>query len=303
MDRIDEFRLLLVVAANGSFSAAARLGNLSPSAVSKIITRIEQRSKIRLFDRNSKSAHPTREGLRYLESLSQVIDAVQDVDTLADVLAREPRGILRVHAGPAFAKNHIAPLLMKFAEAYPEMRLEFRLSSLPAGLTEDIDIAVQFGPLPDSPFIARKLATSRRVLCASPAYIEQHGAPTTLEQLASHKLINYTMPDRAHWSFAAGAEVKSVKVNSTVSSNQAEFLLELALRGAGVARLAEYQTYRHFEDGSLVPILEELSIPEGIFVIFRDRRNLSPRVRVFIDTLRESLQEQPWNLDRKRKRP
>lgn len=299
MDRIDEFKLLLVVAASGSFSAAARLNNLSPSAVSKIVTRIEQRSKIRLFDRTSKSAHPTREGRNYLQSLSRVIEAVDEVDSLADVMAREPRGTLRVQAGPAFARLHIAPLLGDFCARYPELSVEFHLATQPAGLTEDIDISIQFGPLPDSPFIARKLAISRRALCASQAYVERHGAPATLEELASHKLLNYTMADRTHWSFATGGEIKSVQVSSSIAANQADFLLDLALRGAGVARLAEYQTYPYILSGELVPIMEALSIPEGIFAIFRDRRNLSPRLRVFIDALRRSLRDQPWNLNRR----
>lgn len=299
MDRIDEFKLLMVVGKNGSFSAAARLSGLSPSAVSKIVTRIEERAKIRLFDRTSKSTNLTREGASYLESIAKVIDAVNDVDSLADVLAREPRGTLRVHAGPSFAKNYIAPFLMKFAEVYPDVHIEFRLGPRFAGLTDDIDIAIHFGPLPDSPFIARKLATSRRLLCATPAYLEQHGTPTEIDQLSAHKLLNYTMADRLYWPFTADGKGKLFKVDSAVSSDQAEFLRELALRGGGIARIAEYVVFEELAAGKLVAVLEKFAIAEGIFAIFRNRRNLSPRLRVFINALRQGLKEQPWNLDRR----
>jgi len=300
MDQMNEFHVFTAVAESGNFSAAARTLRLSPSAVSKLISRIENRVGIRLFDRSSKAVILTREGEAYLQGIQRVIDAMADVESLADSLKSVPHGILRIHTMPSFAHGQLAPLLPEFMALYPDLRLEFRLGPKFIGLADDMDIAIQFGALSDSSLVLRKLATSRRILCAAPAYLERHGMPDDPDQLSSHVLLNYSMPGRDTWPFRRAGQMQEVPVRAKVSADQADVLLELARNGMGIARLPEFHMMDDIAAGRLVPLLTSFSFNEAICAVVRTRRNLSPRLRVFIDFLEQKLQAKPWNLDRTR---
>ena len=299
MDRIGEFQVFAAVAQTGSFSAAARSLRLSASAVSKLIARVENRTRVRLFNRSTKAAILTREGEAYLQSIRRVLDAMADLDSVGDTLSKVPHGTLRIHAGPSFTRTQLAPVLPEFMSRYPDLRLEFRLGPKFVGLTDDMDLAIHFGSLTDSSLILRKLAVSRRVLCASPEYLERHGTPRTPDELSSHQLLNYTMPGRESWPFVAGQAVQKIHVRARVSADQAELLLELARDGMGIARLPEFDAAEDFAAGRLVPLLTSFCPPEAIYAVVRTRRNLSPRLRVFIDFIEQKLRGKPWNLDRR----
>ncbi len=222
-----------------------------------------------------------------------------DVDSVGDTLSRVPHGTLRIHAGPSFARTQLAPVLPEFVARYPDLRLEFRLGPKFVGLADDMDLAIHFGSLADSSLILRKLAMSRRVLCASPEYLARHGTPTAPADLASHDLLNYTMPGRECWPFVTGQTVQQIDVHARVSADQAELLLELARDGMGIARLPEFDTADDFATGRLVPLLTAFCPPEAIYAVVRSRRNLSPRLGVFIDFIEQKLQRKTWNLDRR----
>jgi len=300
MDLMNEFHVYVAVAEGGSFSAAARTLRLTPSAVSKLILRVENRVGVRLFDRSAKSAILTREGEVYLRSVQQVIDAMSDVEAIGSSLASVPNGTLRIHTTPTFGHGQLAPMLPEFMALYPDLRIEFRLGPKFVGLADDMDIAIQFGALSDSSLVQRRLATSRRILCASPDYIKQHGTPSHYKDLGSHVLLNYSMPSRDTWPFRSDGRVMDVPINAKVSSDQAELLLVLARAGAGIARLPEYHVMDDIKAGRVVALLTEYSFNEAICAVFRTRRNLSPRMRVFIDFIESKLQAKPWNLDQGR---
>ena len=294
---IDEFHVFVAVAERGSFSAAARVLRLTPSTVSKLIARIEQRFGVRAFDRTSKAATLTREGEAYLEHIQRVIDAMADVDGLADTLARVPQGMLRIHTMPSFARHQLGPLLPEFMARYPDLRFEFRLGPRYLTLTDDMDIAIQFGSLSDSSLVARKIASCRRILCASPAYIKRHGLPALPVEVTTHQLLSYSIPGRETWAFIEEGKVRQIRVESRVCADQADFLLELARAGMGIARLPEFQVIDDFDSGRLVPVLAENCLREPIYAIVRTRRNLSPRLRVFIDFVEQKLRGARWNID------
>lgn len=300
MDRIGEFQVFVAVAESGSFSAAARTLRMTPSAVSKLIARIEDRTRVRLFDRSTKAAILTREGEAYLQTIQRAIDAMQEVDSIADTLSQVPHGTLRIHTMPSFATYQLAPLLPEFMTLYPDLELEFRLGPKFVGLSDDMDLAIQFGALADSSLVARKIAISRRILCASPAYLEQHGAPQHPDDLQTHRLLNYSMPGRESWPFYEDGVVRHLPVRSKVSADQADALLELALAGAGIVRLPEFHIIEHCRAGRLTPLLTAFSQPEAIYALFRTRRNLSLRLKVFIDFVESKLRGKPWNLDGKK---
>jgi len=295
MNLIEEFHVFVAVAERGSFSAAARVLRLSPSTVSKLIARIEHRFGVRAFDRTSNAATLTREGESYLEHIQRVIDAMADVEGLADTLARVPQGILRIHTMPSFAHHQLAPLLPEFMAQYPDLRFEFRLGPRYITLTDDMDIAIQFGALADSSLVARKIAMSRRILCATPGYIKRHGAPAEPSKISEHQLLSYSIPGREKWTFVEDGKPHQIAVESRVSADQADFLLELVRAGMGIARLPEFQVMADFTAGRLVPVLADYCAREPIYAIVRTRRNLSPRLRVFIEFLEQKLRGLPWN--------
>ncbi|CAN5701167.1 LysR family transcriptional regulator [soil metagenome] len=297
MDLINEFHVYIAVAETGSFSAAARALRLSPSAVSKLIQRVENRVGVRLFDRSAKSALLTREGEAYLKSVQQVIDAMADVQTLADSLTSVPNGTLRIHTTPSFADGQLTPLLPEFLALHPDLNLEFRLGPKFVGLADDMDIAIQFGTLSDSSLVLRKLATSRRVLCASPEYLRLRGTPADPSDLPRHVLLNYTMPGRDTWPLRSAGQMRDVPVDAKISADQADVLVSLALGGVGIARVPEYHVFDHVAAGRLVTLMTDFAFTESIYAVVRTRRNLSPRMRVFIDFVEQKLRGKAWNLD------
>lgn len=296
MNQFKDLHVFVAVAESGSFSAAARSLRLSPSTVSKLISRIENRLGVRIFDRSLKAAILTREGETYLENVRRAIDAIADLESLGESLSKVPHGTLRVHVGPSFARTQIAPFLPEFTGLYPDLRIEFRLGPRFVGLADDMDIAIHFGALADSSLVLRKLATSRRVLCASPAYLKRAGMPKVPGDLTSHRLLNYTMPGRERWPFIDGSHTEYVPIQSQICADQAEFLQELARAGMGIVRLPEFDVWDDFAAGRLVPVLAQYTRPEAIYAVMRTRRNLSPRLRVFIDFIQKKLRDRAWNL-------
>jgi len=297
MTQIKDLHVFVAVAESGSFSAAARSLRLSPSTVSKLISRIENRVGVRVFDRSLKAAILTREGEIYLQHVRRTIDAVAELESLGESLARVPHGTLRVHAGPSFTRSQLAPLLPEFAARYPDLRIEFRLGPQFVGLAGDMDIAIHFGALADSSLVLRKIATSRRILCAAPSYLDRHGVPRLPRDLTSHRLLNYTMPGRETWPFYRGQKVEHVPIQSQLCADQADLLLELVRQGMGIVRLPEFDVADDFASGRLVPVLASYTRREAIYAVVRSRRNLSPRLRVFIDFIEQKLREKSWNVD------
>ena len=299
IDRLEDFHVFVTVAERGNFSAAARLMRLSPSTVSKAIARVEKRLGVRVFDRSSKTAATlTREGEVYLEQVRRVIDAVADVDALADSLTRVPQGTVRVHTRPSLARHALVPLIPAFMAQYPDLRLNFRLGPRFNTLTDDMDVALVFGALSDSALVARRVASFRRTLCAAPSYLARHPAPTSLAQLADHQLLSYSLPGRETWSLLDGGTPRLVKVDAWLSADQADLLLELTRSGMGITQLPEFQLMADFQSGQLVPLLPECGATEPLYIVYRKQRTLSPRVRTFIDFVAERFRDAPWNLSR-----
>ena len=296
MNQIQDLHVFVAVAESGSFSAAARSLRLSPSTVSKLVARIENRVGVRIFDRSLKAAILTREGEVYLESVRRAIDAIDELQSLGESLAKVPHGTLRIHAGPSFTRSQLAPLLPEFAALYPDVRIEFRLGPRFVGLADDMDIAIHFGSLPDSSLILRKIATSRRVLCAAPAYLQKYGVPEAPADLTRHRLLNYTMAGRETWPFYRGQRVEQIPIQSQICADQAELLLELTRSGMGIFRLPEFDVTEDFKSGRLVPLLTEYTRRESIYAVVRTRRNLSPRLQVFIDFVQKRLRGKSWNV-------
>jgi DNA-binding transcriptional LysR family regulator len=297
MDKYAQLLTFVRVAEAGSFSAAARAYDFTPSAVSKAIGRLEDQLGVTLFSRTSRSLALTTEGEKYLHSAQVVIEAMREADSVGDSMAADPRGTLHIHTMLTFAKYQLAPLMPAFIDRYPNLRLEFQLGPQFMDLFEHgVDVAIHSGLLPDSTLISRRILSSRWILCASKDYLARFGIPSSYTDLASHRCLGFSISTPWNNWLASNQEgEKGVPLLSHASANQGELLLELARHGAGIVRLAEFHVGRDIREGRLVALPPQLQDfrEEPIYAIYRNRRNLSPRIAVFIEFIQEYFRDNP----------
>lgn len=291
MDRFDGLTVFLRVVEEGSFSGAARRLALSPSAVSKLIARLESRLGVRLFDRIAGAIRLTQEGERLRHYGQRVIDAMAEAENAVAADDLEVSGILHVHTPLTFAKYQLAPLLPEFLDRHPKLRLEFILGTARGDFMKDgIDVAIHSGLPKELPLIAKPIARRRWLIAASPSYLRRHGVPTAPDQLRAHQCLNFTV--RTHWnswSFRENGALKTVNVSSYIGADQGELLRTLAIEGLGVVRLAEFHISRDVREGRLIQLLAEYQDPHDdlMYVLYPHRRNPAPRLRAFLAFLDE----------------
>lgn len=292
-DRFREFEVFVCVIDAGSFSAAARRLDCTPSAVSKLIDRLEARIGTRLIQRTSRALALTAEGRTFQQAAVHALEAVSEAESLMLNVAAPATGILKVHTSLNFAQHQLAPILPVFMARHPLIRLEFLLHSDPVDLIQaDIDVSIQVGPVSNPNLVAKRIGTTRWVVCAAPSYLQRHGVPHTPDALASHNCLNF-LPHthRSTWPMRFDNGTAQPQPSGNISSNSDNFLRVLACQGIGIARLAEFHVGQDLHDGRLVSILSEYQPDdsEPIFAVFQSRRNLSLRVKVFLNFLENSL--------------
>src|SRR3954467_14999411 len=252
-----DIEVFVQVVEDGDFSAAARTLTLTPSTVSKSIARLEDHLGRRLLHRSSRSMGLTPEGQSFLEAAHRVLDAMEEAEA---VVSATPSGTLRVRSVPTFARYPVAPLMPAFRGLYPKLQVEFMLSNeRTAWLDDGADVAIASGDLPSSSLIARRIASSRWIICASPTYLQDHGTPSSLEELSQHECLNFSMQTKWNrWSNAgsginaAGPNNAGLNTKGGILANQGDMLLALARAGAGIVRLAEFHISDDLKAGCLV---------------------------------------------------
>ncbi|QXH45009.1 LysR family transcriptional regulator [Pseudomonas xanthosomatis] len=299
MDNYSQLLAFLGAAEHGNFSAAARACGLTPSAISKLISRLEDRLQVRLFQRGTRSLTLTEEGAAYLVSARAVSDAMAEADSLAEAFPTRVSGTLRVHTMTTFAKHQIIPWLPEFLAAYPGLTVDIQVGAqFIDQFDQGLDVAIHSGVLPDSSRIARKIGQSRWVICASPAYLARCGTPTRPAQLLEHTCFSFGFSSVWNtWGFRVEGQAITVPVVPKATFAQGDLLRDLALGGAGIVRLAEFHVGQDIQEGRLVPLLEAQAqdSTEPIYMIYTNRKHLSPRIRAFRDFLEQKLAGSPWN--------
>ncbi|WDZ75523.1 LysR family transcriptional regulator [Ensifer adhaerens] len=297
MDRQEAMAVFLAVVEEGDFSAAARRLRMTPSAVSKIIGRLEARLGVRLLQRSTRSISLTSEGSAYAESARRILGDIEDAE-FAIQPGAEPRGRLRVSLPSAFGHRLIVPMLPDFIARFPAIDLELDFSDAIVDLMNgDADVAIRVAAQNDSTLVTRRLASNRRVICAAPGYLERHGVPGTPDDLQRHVCLAITAHGRLNvWEFQDGTGRHAIRVRGSVEANSTEALRRLALAGIGIVRLSEILVGGDIRAGLLVPLLTGCNYAEAepITVVYPHRRFLSPRVRVFVDFLAEQFARLPW---------
>jgi DNA-binding transcriptional LysR family regulator len=284
------------VVREGSLSAAARLLALTPSAVSRIISRIESRLGVRLVVRTTRSITLTPEGEAYHRAALRILsDMTEAEDAIADQAS--PRGRLRISAALAHGRLQIVPLLKEFSTIYPGILVDISLSDALADILGGrADVAIRFGPLPDSVLTARRLGETGRTIVASPDYLARAGIPQVPEHLTAHNCLNFNFRRiEPGWPFRKDGRDYALAVHGTIEANNGETLVQLACEGAGIARVGSFHVTDEIASGRLVPLLEPFNPGdrEAIHAVFVGGNTVPARLRVFVDFLVERLSHHP----------
>jgi DNA-binding transcriptional LysR family regulator len=294
INRSAEMEVFVRVVEMGSFSAAARVLKVTPSAVSKLVTRIEERLGVPLVIRSTRNLQLTPEGELLFERAQRIVSEIEQTERAVASGSEEPRGLLRVNANIPFATHYLIPIIPDFLARYPGITLDLTLSDFPVDLIyERADVAIRTGVLHDSSLKARKLLESDRHVVGSPIYFARHGVPSHPRELVSHNCLNFNIRRNLDtWPFkdieadAAGA---GLPVTGNMRIDNGETMRQLALAGLGIARLSSFHVGRDIEAGGLTAILEEFNPGdiEPIHAIYVGHEHLSNRIRVFVNFLAE----------------
>lgn len=291
MERSGEMEVFVRVVLDGSFSAAARNLELTPSAVSKLIARLEHRLGTRLLIRTTRALTLTDEGEAYFEAAQRILQEIADADDTASGGA--VRGTLSVNASLPFGRLVVAPAVRSFLDKHPRLRISLSFTDDVVNLvTQRADIAIRMGALADSSLIARKLGQSRRVVCAAPSYIKRKGRPSAPSDLRDHDCIGFNFRrTRVGWPMMIGSEIIEQPVSGPVLVNNGETLRQLALDGVGIVRLGWFHVAADVAQGTLVPLLEEFNPgdKELIHAMYLGGSHTPPRVKAFVDHLVASV--------------
>lgn len=273
----------------GSFTAAGKSLRMSVALVSHRIKRLEEQLNCQLFTRTTRKTQLTDQGRIFYEHCLEVRDAWQRAEASIVAAGGAPRGTLKVTAPLGFGRRVVAPMVARYREAHPEMDVRLRLSDhLVDLMTEGLDVAIRMAVLPDSSLIVRKIGDIERVLCASPAYIEKHGMPQTIEDLENHQclLLRFPGSQQFRWMLRKGARILSAQVAGHLDADDGDVLTQWALDGAGIAIKPVFEVADHLRSGALVPVLtRHPPAPVTLAVLHAYNKVAPPKVKAFADMI------------------
>jgi DNA-binding transcriptional LysR family regulator len=298
MNRAAQMTAFVRAVETGGFSAAARDLGLSPSALSKLVTRLEDRLGARLLHRTTRRLQLTAEGEAFYSRARPILAAMAEAEAEVTEAGSSARGLLRLHSGSAFGMHQLAPAIPRFQQLHPEVELDITVSDQPLGAMEEgVDLAIRIGPLDESSMVARRICNLERVISASPDYLERRGTPRTPDDLQTHNCLWITsLPALRRWPFDTDDGIRVVNVGGNIAANNAETVLQLAVAGVGITRLTDVIVGDAIRRGELVPILTDWHHvePVPLFATYPSGRNLSPKVRAMVDFLVEEFGSAPW---------
>jgi len=298
MDFVRALQAFVRVVDAGSFIRAAGQLDTSNAAVTRQVAALERHLNVRLLNRTTRKLSLTSSGQAFVEKARQILDEIVEAEAIAGERRAAVAGVLRLSAPLSFGIAHLSRLLPGFRSRHPKLRLDIDLSDRVVDLVaEGIDVALRIAREPSPNLVARRLAPVRLVLCASPLYLEKRGIPRHPGELAEHETFSYSylyMGDS--WRFVReGGEPVSVRIQPSVYATNGDLLRELALAGGGIILQPTFIVGGDLMRGSLVPVLPEWkAVPLSLYAVYLSQRQLSAKVRVFIDYLVESIGEEPY---------
>jgi DNA-binding transcriptional LysR family regulator len=291
MERSGEMEVFVRVVQDGGFSAAARSLDLTPSAVSKLIARLEARLGARLLTRTTRALTLTDEGQSYFGAALRILQELSDAEQA--VGGGAVRGRLAVNASLPFGTHFVAPAIPSFLARHPGMVIDLSVTDDVVNLlAQKADVAFRVGPLPDSTLVARKLGQSRRVICAAPAYLASRGKPMLPADLLRHDCLTFNFRrSRIGWPFQEDGREFELPVAGSMQINNGETMRQMVIAGAGIARLGRWHVADDIRRADLVPLLEGFNPGdrEMINAVYAGGGQLPHRVRAFIDHMVETI--------------
>ena len=285
----DEIALFVRVVERGSFAAAARETALTPSGVSKTVSRLEDRLGVRLLQRTTRRLAITPEGETLLARGRAILAAIESMEAEVTATRGKPRGLVRVNAGTAYAKYCLVPALAAFHARYPEIEIELGIDDRRVDLVaQQIDVAIRTGPLDDSALVTRKLGDAERIICASRAYLKRHGKPKSPDDLARHSCLRMTAAGRlGEWWMRADDGLVPFKVKGWITCDSVDIMFDMVRQGIGIARLPSFLLRDDLKSGALVALMAEHHVadPFPVTALMPPGRQHLPRVRALVDHL------------------
>lgn len=296
MNELSNLQVFVRVVEEGSFSAAARQLGVTPSSVSRQMSQMEADLGARLFHRTTRKQNLTETGEVYFEHARRVVAELEDARLAVNKLSDAPTGKLHVTVEPDFAVSFLVPILPSFLKRFPDVQIRFTFTSENVDLIDGgIDLAIRIGHLADSSMIARKIAVSRSVVCASPGYIARYGTPKHPSDLVQHCCLSFkTSAGKNHWCFIENQTSLDVPISGRMNANSLVFLRGMALADCGIVMVPKWLIGEELKSGQLVPLLSEFAQEPSstpINAVFSNTRHQAPKVRAFIDFLVEHISE------------
>ena len=286
MDKLHELEVFVAVADAGSFTKAGTRLRLSPPAVTRAISALEDRLGARVFNRTTRSLTITDVGQRFLENARRILTDIDTAEKEAVGEAAMPHGHLAITASVTFGRAALAPVVCSFLGQHPRVSASVLLLDRVVNLIEEgIDVAIRIGHLPDSNLIAKRIGEVRRILVASPNYLARRGTPVSPSELRLHSVIAFTglMPNR-EWHFLNGQKPGSVNLRPVLEVNDAFAAIEAAEMGHGITTALSYMVSDRIRDGKLIPVLDSFTLPpQPVHLVYPHARLVAPKIRAFID--------------------
>jgi len=290
-------QVFVAVSEEGGLSAAARKLDLSPAAVTRAVVALEEQLGVPLLLRTTRNVRLTDAGQQYLEDSRAILASIIEANETASGINAEPRGQLMLTAPVLFGRYFVLPCVLEYMKRHPDVEVNAQFVDRVVNLVDEgLDVAVRIGHLPDSTLRAVKVGRIRRVLCASPSYLDAHGTPAHPTDLLRHAMVaSSALTPRVEWQFRDCGENVSVRMKPRLVVSTNDAALDAAIAGLGVTRLLSYQTAQAVENGQLKILLEDFEEePWPVHLVHREGRHRSSKVRAFIDIAAERLRAHPY---------
>jgi DNA-binding transcriptional LysR family regulator len=294
-----DMRAFVRVVEHQSFSAAATILELTPSAVSKLVSRLEDRLGVPLLHRTTRRLALTPEGELYFARARRILTDIEEAEAEVAKSRGSPRGRLHVNTNTGFGVYQLAPALPEFLLRYPDIEVELSITDRLVDLVaEHADVTIRAGPIGDIALTARKIIDFERTICAAPAYLKRRGVPRAAKDLANHDCILIAAQTSNRWPFRTRDGIEDIEIVPRVTTDNVDAALGLATEGGGIVRLGDIVVGEPISRGLLVPLLTEVHHvePLPLTALYLAGRHRLPKVRVFLDFLVERFGSAPWRV-------
>tara|TARA_B100001250_G_scaffold410192_1_gene436131 strand:- start:5140 stop:6039 length:900 start_codon:yes stop_codon:yes gene_type:complete len=299
MSRLDALQTFAAVVRARNFSTAAESLGVTPSAVSKQISALEERLGVRLLNRTTRSVSPTEAGQMFYQHCQHILESISEAEKLVTDFDDTPRGRLRITAMSNFGRRELGRMLTDFSDQYPDISFDLHISDRPLDIVkEGYDFALRIGSLDDSRLVAKPIAEQRIVICAAPAYLQRWGTPASLDEILNHRILLVSSAEyaRVTWlkQFEKDHSFSLNQIERKLSVNDVDLVYEACLAGMGITGLPTYIADQHLQSGELVRLFPDVDIPvRTIKVVFPQNRYLANKSRAFLDFISDYFTNQP----------